>query len=199
MFAHFLSSPRLIWHLTLMKTLILFKTTLIMWGFSMIYIYWLRGSCIIFFTQVNFEFDTDEDLSIRDFSMIYIWRLSASFFFTQVNFEFDTDEDLLAVDSSLSNEVGSKIDSIHYILSLDWSLYQNIIYAGFFLLEVRSFYPHSIHLNSFPILLPTPDPRFPPWKKNLSTSPCFSQDWRPSIDKDWKRKRTEVPPSSCVE
>ena len=47
--------------------------------------------------------------------------------------------------------------------------------------------------------LPTPDPRFPPWKKNCSTSPCFSQDWRPSIDKDWKRKRTEVPPSSCVE
>ena len=195
MFAHFLSSPRLIWHLTLMKTLILFKTTLIMWGFSMIYIYQLRGSCIIFFTQVNFEFDTDEDLSIRDFSMIYIWRLSASFFFTQVNFEFDTDEDLLAVDSSLSNEVGSKIDSIHYILSLDWSLYQNIIYAGFFLLEVRSFYPHSIHLYSFPIL-PLPQIQdFPRGRKIAPPPPAFRKIGDRLLTKIGRGKGQRFPPA----
>ena len=57
-----------------------------------------------------------------------------------------------------------------------------------------------IHTNSFPILLPPADPRFPPWKKDLAASPSFSQDWRPAIDKkeDWERKGPEAPPGSCV-
>ena len=94
----------------------------------------------------------------------------------------------------------SKIDSTQCILYLDKSFYHDKIHKPFFLSsKVGLFYPYSIHGNSFPILPPRTDPRFPPWKKNLSTSPCFSQDWGPSIDKNWKRKRTEVPPSSCVE
>ena len=60
-----------------------------------------------------------------------------------------------------------------------------------------SLFCRFIHLNSFPIPLPTPtDPRFPPWKKDLAASPSFWQDWK----EDWARKGPEeVPPGSCVE
>ena len=90
------------------------------------------------------------------------------------------------------------IDSTSFIIS---SFHSEACFHKMLRDEVDFLFCCFIHPNSFPILLPPVDPRFPPWKKDRAASPSFSQDWRPAIDKkeDWKRKGKEVPPGSGVE